>query len=209
MSRMESGRWGGMALILAGIFFLPGFPGLSEIVPGLSHAGGHVLIAVGAALATLGVAGLRARYADAVSGAGRTGLLMGIVGGTMLFVGNAIEGMFGEQTGWAIFMIGAVLLLAGTIAFGRAALRAGALPSWGVWPLTAGAAGSLALVAIMVGIIVVGAIVRGQRNEGGGTPPAVLTVAIALLISPGWAMLGAAAFADSSRHAARQAAPRA
>ena len=199
MSRTESGRWGGMALILAGIFFLPGFPGLSEIVPGLSHAGGHVLIAVGAALATLGVVGLRARYADAVSGAGRTGLLMGIVGGTMLFVGNAIEGMFGEQTGWAIFMIGAVVQLVGTIIFGRAALRAGVLPAWGVWPLVAGAAGSLVLVAIMVSIIAIGAIVSGQRNEGGGTPPPVLTLSIALLISPGWALLGAAAFAESGR----------
>lgn len=199
MSGTESGRWGGMGLIVGSLFLLVGLPGLSEIVPGLSHAGGHALIGVGAALTTLGLAGLRARYADAVAGAGRTGLVLGIVGGFLLFVGNAIEGMLGEQTGWAIFMLGALMQFAGTIIFGRAALRAGALPAWSVWPLFAGTVVSLLLVLVMLSIIAFGALSSGQRREGGGTPPAALTLTIALLTSPGWALLGAAAFSDAGR----------
>ena len=203
MSNVESGRWGGMALIVASLFLVVGLPGLSEIVPGLSHAGGHALIAVGAALTTLGVAGLRARYGEAVAGAGRTGLALGILGGILLFAGNAIEGIFGEQTGWAMFMVGTIVQFAGTIIFGRAAMRAGILPSWGVWPLIAGAVGSLALVAIMLSIIAFGAISSGQRGEG-GTPPAVLMLSLALLTNPGWALLGIAAFQESSRGAMRR-----
>lgn len=204
---MERGRWAGMALIGAGLFLLVGFPGLSEILPGISHAGGHALIAVGAALLTLGVAGLWARYANAVAGSGRNGLTLGVVGSFLLFLGNGIEWLLGEQAGWAIFMVGALMQLIGAAIFGRAALRANLLPGWGVWPLIGGAIGSLALVLIMVSIIAIGAIVRGQRNEGGGTPPPMLTIPIAIMIGPGWALMGAAAYTDATRRRSPKGAP--
>lgn len=203
MANAERGRWGGMALIVGSLFLLVGLPGLSEIVPGLSHAGGHALLALGSALMTLGLAGLRGRYADAVGGAGRTGLLLALVGSFLFFAGNGIEGLFGEQTGWAIFMIGTLVQFGGTITFGRAALRAGILPAWSVQPLIAGALASLALVAIMISIIAYGAISSGQRGEG-GTPPPVLTLSIALLTNPGLALLGVAIFQESSRAARRR-----
>ncbi len=135
MTSPISARMGGLALLLAGPVWLWGLAGLDETFPPYSHAGGHLLLALAGLLSLAGLLGTWARVAGRTGWPGAAGLALACAGAILVLVGNAAEGLFEEELGWAAFSVGMLTLLVGLAVFGFAALRTGALPRWGAAPL--------------------------------------------------------------------------
>ncbi len=147
-SRSNWIRWSGAASILAGALWIVALPALGEVLPQISHAGGHVLIAITALLSLLALAGAYARCAGPSGRAGKSGLVLGLLGTALVTLGNFLEGLWGIGVGWGLFMLGMLALFVGLLVFSGAVLRAGVLPRWSVWPFVMSAATLLSLLLV-------------------------------------------------------------
>ena len=132
-------RWSGLAAILAGALLIVGVPGLGEALPGVSHAGGHMILAACGVFLLFGLVGTYVRYAGRAGRAGKAGVGFGLLGATLVIIGNFLEGAYEIELGWGLFMLGTLCLLLGMVLFSAAALRANALPSWASWPFVGSA----------------------------------------------------------------------
>lgn len=143
MSGMQWIRWSGLAAILGGALWMVGLPGLGDKLPGISHAGGHIILAVSALFILFGLAGVYARYAARGGRASKTGLGLGLLGAALVTIGNGLEGLFTLEIGWGLFMVGLLTLLIGMMVFSVAALRQRLLPRWNTWPFITSTLGLL------------------------------------------------------------------
>ncbi len=134
---MSDGGWirrSGLAAILGGALLILGVPGLGEQVPGVSHAGGHMILAACGVFLLFGLVGTYARYAGRAGRAGKGGVGLGLLGAALVMIGNFLEGAYEIELGWGLFMLGTLGLLLGMVLFSVAALRANVLPDWATWP---------------------------------------------------------------------------
>ncbi len=190
-------RWSGLAAILGGALLILGIPGLGDQVPGVSHAGGHMILAACGVFLLFGLVGTYARYAGPAGRAGKAGVGFGLLGAALIMIGNFLEGAYEIELGWGLFMLGMLGLLLGMALFSAAALRAKALPDWASWPFLGSA---LTLLLILGSSIVF--------NINLDLAPAYVGVAtfIALvLFGLGWMALGYALW--SGTHAAAAPPP--
>ena len=133
-------RWSGLAAILAGALWIIGNAGLGEQVPGVSHAGGHMILAACAIFLLFGLVGVYARSARSAGVPGKSGLALALLGALLVTVGNALEGLYEIELGWGLFMLGIMCLLLGMVVFSVAVLRGRLLPQWSAWPFVVCAA---------------------------------------------------------------------
>lgn len=175
----------GWALMLAAVAFVLGFGfggGESSFDDPLGGTdafyeyGQLILIPSAMLFFTLGMLGLRSRYGPQVGSFGSISLSIGAIGGAIGLVGAIGLGL-GDGDGWWIgWLLGMLLLLAGLLLFGIAAIRKRPLPRWNSLPLLTGSA--ILLFPIM------GAITGSDQLS----VPVMAT--IFLLIGAGFAALG-------------------
>ena len=172
-------RWSGLASILAGVLWIVWMPVEDGRLPGLTHAGGHVLLAVSCLCLLAALTGIYARYVGRAGQVGKPGVILGLVGAAVAVLGNTIEGAFALEGGWALFGLGQLLLLLGLALFSGAALRANLLPGWCTWPFILGALG----FALTIGLAI---IIRPPERSWFTALPAT----VMLVFSFGWMALG-------------------
>lgn len=158
-------RWSGLASIVGGLLFPVGIAmhplRHGQAVNDSPYSAVHVLIAVALMLVLFGLVGLYARQADQLGRLGLTGFILAFVGNLWTYGLIITEGFLwpavgqydpaavhelDPNTGGApgrslllIFFVGLTLFAVGYALFGRAAMRAGVLPSWGGLLIAVGA----------------------------------------------------------------------
>lgn len=137
------GRLSGLAAILSGVLWALGIPGLDEVIPGVSHEGGHLLLAVAGLCSLIGLAGLSSHHAGRYSLAGMAGAVLASLGAVLIFAGNLLEGGFLLELGWGLFMLGMLLLVVGSLLFGIVAMSTSTGRFFGAPLLAIGALGVL------------------------------------------------------------------
>ena len=76
-----------------------GIPGLTEVIPGVSHDGGHLLVSLAGLCFLAALAGLATHYADRFRRLGKIGIALSCPGAALIFVGNLLEGGFLVELG--------------------------------------------------------------------------------------------------------------
>jgi hypothetical protein len=69
-----------------------GIPGLAEVIPGVSHDGGHLLVSLAGLCFYAALAGLATHHADRFRRLGKIGIALSCPGAALIFVGNLLEG---------------------------------------------------------------------------------------------------------------------
>ncbi len=136
-------RLGGLAAVAGGVLWMIGIPGLAEVIPGVSHEGGHLLVSLAGLGFLVVLVVLATRHRGHFSRLGKAGVALSCPGAALIFVGNLLEGGFLIELGWGLFMVGMLLLIVGSIFLGVAAGRANMLPRLGVSLLAIGVLSAL------------------------------------------------------------------
>lgn len=187
MSRRTLARLGGLAAILAGVFWaftLPLIATQATLDPtGLRYDDFNRWRTLSLLLVVATLVLLRALTGTRLPRAGRLGWTVALAGASLMVLGNLVEFWLifltddfvtpiaedrnvdewvGSTIGWLIFLAGLALLLAGSIPFSAAASRAGALPLWAGFALVTTAPLLLAAIVMwsrtVLGTTVVGVI---------------------------------------------------
>ena len=137
MERARRIHWGGVALMLGTLVFLP--VKIRHLVdPDDSLLG--IFLWVGFTAWLVGLVALYSRYQARAGRLGKIGLITNIVGIVFLAIGHL--GSFILQTDLFLFVVvGTLGLIIGALLFGIAALRAPVLPTWRSLPLATGLLG--------------------------------------------------------------------
>jgi len=143
-----------------------------------------------------GMVGFHAAQRGAYGGRGRAGFVASFVGLALMVVGNASEFWLftmqayaeanGRQASWGVFLLGMLLLAIGSVLFGIATMRAGALPRLG---------GLLVVVWLPVGIL------SSILSAVTGVLPTDLAFSLgsAVTLGAGWMVLGYAVWSGRGR----------
>lgn len=128
-------RWGGLGGILAGLMYA-----LTAILSLLAPQGMifdsfsdyliEIIFVVGLAGTLLAVAGLHALHGGRYGRTGAVGSLTTFVGYALLFVAAAATTLAGREVLDAVFPIGVLAILVGSVLLGATILRARVLPWW-------------------------------------------------------------------------------
>ena len=189
MPTAKLARLGGAASISAGPLWAWGFLGLEETFPPYSHAGGHLLLALAALFSLGALLGLSTVAVGRVGRSGKAGLALATLGSLLVLVGNALEGGFEVDLGWALFMLGLLALLAGLALLGLAALRADVLPHWVALPLLL-VPPLLLLATIATNVLVQ---IVGLAEPTPESPLLILPMLVSMLLFGGsWVLVGLA-----------------
>lgn len=150
MSKSKFIRLSGWALLLGAITFIavrlidlrdapPYNPHnfLSKPIDLYLEYASAILIPASLLLFLVGMIGLYLRYRDEINGFGKSGLIVGIIGGVVSFAGSIL---FVTESGmaWSVFFGGFMLFFLGLVIFGIATLRDTPLPRWNALPLLTG-----------------------------------------------------------------------
>ena len=76
-----------------------GIPGLAEVIPGVSHDGGHLLVSLAGLCFLAALTGLATHHADRFRRLGKIGIALSCPGAALIFVGNLLEGGFLVELG--------------------------------------------------------------------------------------------------------------
>ena len=131
-------RWSGLLAIAGGVIWTASWilnwftRDATRAVLGLSERGWRRMLDPAMLFFMAGLAGFYARQAGKTRKLGKTGFIISLAGlGTML-IGNLIEVGFKptDHLGWAMEIVGFVVMPIGFILLGVATLRAKVLPGW-------------------------------------------------------------------------------
>ncbi len=137
MRSIQQMHWGGVALMLGALVFLP--VKLRHLVdPDDSFL--NIYLIAGFTLWLTGVIALNLRYRLRVGHVGKIGLLANILGIGLLAVGHLGEFLFARDL-FVFVILGTLTLITGALLFGIATLRADVLPTWRFLPLVIGLIG--------------------------------------------------------------------
>lgn len=172
MSSSDLIRWGGLAAIWGGVLWALWNAGLEFVVgwgepPSPAYERYEAYNKVMPVILPLLVAGLLGFHAAQKGGHGwlrRAGLIIALIGFTLLLVGNVAEFWvfntqpYGEANGransWTLYLLGVFTLSIGSVLFGIATLRAKILPHRAAVLFTVGSA---AAVVPFIGMLLFGA----------------------------------------------------
>jgi len=180
-------RLAGWALMVGSAVFV-----LGMFIGSLQNDNWYVMIAlmslIGMPLLAFGLFGLRRRYGDQVGVFGKNILLIGVVLGSLI----SIIGYFGEVGSFGdkiwpglLILAGPIVLFAGLVLFGIAALPKKPLPRWNMVPVIAGAWYPIFFIAYFIVSFRTG----DSDSFEAGAPEWFVAVAAAMLILQGVALV--------------------
>ena len=150
MSKSKFIRLSGWALLLGAIAFFvaylidlrdvpPYHPNnfLSRPIDLYFEYATSILIPGSLLLFLVGMTGLFLRYRDEVNIFGKSGLIIGIIGGVLSFAGSILL-ITESEPAWTIFIAGFLIYFIGLVIFGVATLRDTPLPRWKILPILTG-----------------------------------------------------------------------
>jgi len=183
----EDVRMAGWALMAGSVAFV-----LGMFIGSLQNDNWYVMIAlmslIGMPLLAFGLFGLRRRYGDQVGVFGKNILLIGAVFGSLMSIIGYIGevGSFGDEI-WPglLILAGPIVLFAGLVLFGIAALFKKPLPRWNMVPVIAGAWYPIFILAYFIISIRTG----DWDSFEAGPPQWVVAVSATLLIMQGVALV--------------------
>ena len=188
-------RLGGFAAMIGGALWLIGFA-WAGLDPADSDPGVTVVV-LGTASLLVGLAGLSAFQARQHPTLVWAAFALPALGAVMTILGLILEAVLPDQpvvagaSGWYLFMLGVLATMAGTLLFGIATYRTGALPRSGA-----------AILAISAAISLVSLV--GALGMGGPAQP-ILTAGFTAF-TLGWVVLGLQAILMDGRSLATGAA---
>ena len=152
MSTAKLIRWSGMASILAGVLYWIGLPGAAEISPVVSHYPGHWLFGLAGLFTLLGLVGMSAYDAGRSGRLGKAGIVIGIIAGALVFIGNSAEAIIHSDSpnSWTsqVYGLGQFGIFIVPLLLGIATLRAKSLPRWSAWTFIVASSTLIALLVI-------------------------------------------------------------
>ena len=135
MSSSDLIRWGGLAGVAAGVLYVLSaiislFAPQQRVFDSFSDYLIEVLFVVALAGTLVAIVGLHALQSGRYGCLGAAGALITFVGFALLFVAAAVTTLAGREALDAVFPIGVLAILVGSILLGAATIRGRVLPWW-------------------------------------------------------------------------------
>lgn len=184
MQRSSSliGRLSGLATIIGGLLWaLGGSTALNADTLGITMDGPHRLLTLAGLCSLVGLARLASHHAGDYGRAGMAGTTLASAGVVLIITSKNLPSSTSEEVGWALFDVGGLLLVVGSLLFGIVALRTSNAWVFGAPLLAIGVLVILQLVFLM-----------GPFAE----TAYVGTVVLPVLIGFAWTVLGHALWSD-------------
>ena len=186
-------RLSGLATIVGGpLWALGATTALNADVLGISMEGPHLLLTLAGLCSLIGLTRLATHHARHYGLAGIAGAIVASAGVVLIIASKNLPSSTSAQAGWALFDVGGLLLVVGSLLFGIVALVVGKAWLFGV-PLVA--------IGVLVILELVFLMVPYAETAYLGT------VVLPILIGFAWAVLGYALWSYGSQTVRRPARP--
>jgi hypothetical protein len=194
------GRLSGLATIIGGLLWALGGPtALNADTLGIEMTGPHLLLTLAGLCSLIGLTRLATHHSRQYGRAGMLGVIVASAGVVLIIASkNPPLSWTSDATGWAVFDVGILLLVVGSLLFGIVALIVGKAWLLGAPLLAIGVLGILQLVFFLL--------MMGPFAETAylGT---LGTVVLPILFGFAWTVLGYALWSDRSETVRRPAHP--
>jgi hypothetical protein len=188
------GRLSGLVTILGGLLWALGGPtALNADILGISMEGPHLLITLAGLCSLIGLTRLTSHHARHYGRAGMAGAILASAGVVLIIASKNLPSSTSAEAGWAVFYLGMLVLVVGSLLFGIVALLVGKAWLFGA-PL-------LAMSVLVILQLVFFLLMMGPFAE----TPYLGTVVLPILFGFAWTVLGYALWSDRSETVRRPA----